>query len=138
MLRKSGSGQGLVEFSLLLPILLFLIIGTISLGQLFHIKVILENAAREGALFMVYNREEGRLNSFALSKAAVQQESENAGVEILNTDIDIYCEVGAAVNNNCPEGSMVVVTVHHDISIVFDTLFGGPFTLSNDARMLIP
>lgn len=137
-MRKSSSGQGLVEFSLLLPILLFLIIGAISLGQIFHIKVILENAAREGALFMFTNPDEGKLDSFALSKAAVRQEAENSGLEILDEDIEIYCEFGGIVNNNCPEGSFVVVTVHHELSVVFDSLFGGPFTLSNDARMLIP
>jgi Flp pilus assembly protein TadG len=137
-LRKSDSGQGLVEFSLLLPILLFLIIGTISLGQIFHIKVILENAAREGALFMVLHPDDGKLDSFALVKVAVRQETENSGVEILDEDIDIYCELGGTVNNNCPEGSFVVVAVHHELSIVFEGLLGGPFTLTNDARMLIP
>ena len=105
---------------------------------MFHIKVILENAAREGALFMVYNRDAGKLNSFALAKAAVRQESENAGVEILDEDIDIYCKFGGSVDNNCPEGSLVVVTVHHELSVVFDGLLGGPPSLSNDARMLIP
>jgi hypothetical protein len=87
---------------------------------------------------MVYNPDAGKLNAFALSKAAVRQETENAGVEILDEDIDIYCEFGGTVDNDCPEGSMVVVTVHHEVSVIFDGLLGGPATLSSDARMLIP
>jgi Flp pilus assembly protein TadG len=137
-LRNLNAGQGLVELSLFLPIVLFLVLGALSIGQVFHIKVILENAAREGALYMVYNPDDGKADSFALSKAAVQLEAENSGVEILDEDIDIYCELDGSENNNCPEGSIVVVTVQHELSVIFDGLLGGPFHLANDAKMLIP
>ncbi|MFN2216616.1 MAG: TadE/TadG family type IV pilus assembly protein [Anaerolineales bacterium] len=137
-MRNLDTGQGVIEFALFLPILLFLIIGTISIGQAFHIKVILENAAREGALYMVYYPDEGKANSFALSKDAVRLEAQNSGVEILDEDIDIHCDFEGTENNNCPEGSIVIVTVQHELSVIFDGLLGGPFNLSNDARMLIP
>ena len=137
-MRIHGNGQGLIEFSLFLPIVIFLVLGALSIGQVFHVKVILENAAREGAYFMVYNTDEGKINSFALAKSAVQGEADNSGMVISDGDIDIYCKLGSLVNNNCPEGSTVVVTVQHELSVIFDGLFGGPFNLTNDAKMLIP
>ena len=137
-MHNFSKGQGLVEFSLFLPIVIILVLGALSLGQAFHIKVILENAAREGAYFMVYNTNEGKANSFALAKAAVQGEAGNSGVAILDGDIDIYCKFSGVINNNCPESSTVVVTVQHELSVIFDGLFGGPFSLANDAKMLIP
>ena len=43
------NGQGLIEFALVLPILLLLIIGALDYGFAFFMKVELENSAREGA-----------------------------------------------------------------------------------------
>jgi Flp pilus assembly protein TadG len=43
----------MVKFVLVLPILLLLVIGAPDFRRAFHIKVRLENAAREGAYYMV-------------------------------------------------------------------------------------
>ncbi len=40
--------QALVEFALILPLLLVLIIGAMDLGRVFYFKIVLTNAAREG------------------------------------------------------------------------------------------
>ncbi len=135
---KKIDGQGLVEFALALPILLLLVIGTLDLGAAFFMKVELENSAREGAYYMVYNTTDGKANSFALAKAAVRIEGENAGITIPLNDITVTCLVGATVNNTCPSGSTVLVTVRHNMTFALDIFSSGPLTLTNDARMLIP
>lgn len=48
-LKKSEKGQALVEFALVLPILLGLIMGMIEFGWILNGKLTLTNAAREGA-----------------------------------------------------------------------------------------
>ncbi|RBP66000.1 TadE-like protein [Alkalibaculum bacchi] len=48
-LGKSDKGQALVEFALVLPILLALILGMIEFGWILNGKITLTNAAREGA-----------------------------------------------------------------------------------------
>jgi len=137
--RRGGhSGQGLLEFALILPIVLIIVIGALNFGMAFFVKVVLENSAREGAYFMVYNTEEGKADSFAATKAAVQAEGQDSGVAIAAGDIAVECRVGAAVNNNCPIGSTVVVTVTHEMDLLVNVLFQGPLQLSNEARMLIP
>ena len=46
--RKSGrGGQGLVEFALVVPLLLFLVLGMAEFGRLWMTKNILTGAARE-------------------------------------------------------------------------------------------
>jgi Flp pilus assembly protein TadG len=135
---KLFSGQGLVEFALTLPILLFLVIGTLDLGTAFFMKVELENAAREGAYYLVYNTIKGKADAFALTKAAVQIEGENSGITIPLADIEVSCVEGVTVNNACPSGSTVVVIVRHQMSLVIDIFFNGPLNLTGDARMLIP
>jgi Flp pilus assembly protein TadG len=46
---KKESGQTLVEFALILPILLLLIFGAIEFGRVFHATHVITSAAREGA-----------------------------------------------------------------------------------------
>lgn len=139
-MHKSGqtSGQGLVEFALLLPILLLLTLGVLDFGRAFFVKVVLENSAREGAYYMVYNNSDDvRAGDFALVKAAVQVEAENSGITIPLENIQVACMEGTTVNNTCPSDSTVIVTVHFEVALVLNIFSRGPLELVNDARMLI-
>lgn len=51
--RKHESGQALVEFALVLPLLLALLCGIIDFGWLYYNQITLNNAAREGARYAV-------------------------------------------------------------------------------------
>lgn len=46
---KNNRGQTLVEFALILPVLLLLLVGTMDVGLLINQHMILSEAAREGA-----------------------------------------------------------------------------------------
>lgn len=46
--RRADSGEALVEFALVLPILLVLSLGMMDFGRAFHAKSLLDQAAREG------------------------------------------------------------------------------------------
>jgi Flp pilus assembly protein TadG len=48
-LGRRGTGQGLVEFALVLPIFLLLLFGLIDVGRLVYMNSVLSQAAREGA-----------------------------------------------------------------------------------------
>ncbi len=135
--QKTG-GQGLVEFALILPILLLLVIGTLDLGLAFYMKVVLENSAREGAYYVVYHTTDGTANSFELTKTAVQIEGQNSGITIQTADIDVKCMLGTSVDNTCPSGSTVIVTVRHQMALPLDIFLRGPLVLVSDAKMLIP
>lgn len=130
------NGQGLIEFALVLPILLLLIIGALDYGFAFFMKVELENSAREGAFYMVYNSNEP--GAFNEAKNRVQLEGGNAGITISLSDIDVVCMVGTVVDNTCPSNSTVIVTVRHQMPLAVDIFGNGPLELSSDARMRIP
>ena len=49
--RRSQRGQSLVEFALVLPILLILVLGIVDFGMGLRAYVTLTNATREGARF---------------------------------------------------------------------------------------
>ncbi len=51
-LRRSEAGQSLVEFALVLPVLLLILLGIIQFGAVFNSLITLNAAAREGARLM--------------------------------------------------------------------------------------
>lgn len=51
--RRRERGQSLVEFALILPILMALLLLTIDVGRLFYAYVGVENASREGAAYAI-------------------------------------------------------------------------------------
>ncbi len=128
------SGQGLVEFALMLPLLMLLVVGALDLGLAFYTKVQLENSAREGAYYMVYHSAEA--NAVANAKATVQLEAQSSGIPIALSDIVVQC----VPNGACPSGgaTTVVVTVSHQMAMPVDVFHHGPLHLTNEARMLIP
>ena len=135
---KRTSGQGMVEFALVLPILLLLVIGALDLGRAFYMKVVMENSAREGAYYMVSNPDEGKAGGFAKAKAETQIEAQNSGYTIPLEDIEVTCMQGGAVDITCPSGSTVIVTVRTELDLVIDVFFEDQPELVSDARMLIP
>ena len=52
-LKKSESGQALLEFALCLPLLLTILCGIIDFGWIYYNQISLNNAAREGARYAV-------------------------------------------------------------------------------------
>lgn len=51
--RRGEAGQSLVEFAIVLPILLALVIGIFEFGRAWNVHQVLTNAAREGARMAV-------------------------------------------------------------------------------------
>jgi Flp pilus assembly protein TadG len=47
--RRRSTGQALVEFPLVLPILLLLVLGIVEFSRVWMVKQVITNAAREGA-----------------------------------------------------------------------------------------
>jgi len=130
------NGQGLIEFALVLPILLLLIIGALDYGFAFFIKVELESSAREGAFYMVYHENES--GAVDEAKNRVQLEGENAGITISLSDIDVVCMVGTVEDSTCPGSSTVIVTARYQMPLAVDIFRNGPLQLTSDARMQIP
>lgn len=55
MRKKSEIGQAMVEFALVLSFLLLILGGIIDFGWIFYHKVMINNAAREGARYAAIN-----------------------------------------------------------------------------------
>ncbi len=107
--KRQITGQSLVEFGLILPIILLIIIIFIDLGRIVYYYSALNNAVREGARY-------GIVTSFASSTArqtAVRNTVAHYAVALpLNVnDISIYCDPDAKdTTNPCPITSYFTVS----------------------------
>jgi len=83
------SAQSLVEFALVLPFLLVLIISTIEIGRLFYAKIVVTNAAREGAYYLSTHPTDydSGSNTAPNTESAAQEEAEKSGISEITLDI---------------------------------------------------
>lgn len=83
-LKRSEKGQALVEFALILPILLGLILGMIEFGWILNGKLTLTNAAREGARAAVASED-----AIIAAKDAVVKACQASGLTSIGATINI-------------------------------------------------
>ena len=127
-------GQELVEFSIMLPLLLFVLIAIIDLGRVFHASITIANASRAGARHAIsygYDATGGvvSVNSADVSSKA-QIEAQNSGITL--DTITVACPGG------CEHGGSVVVTVTHNFQFIFNSFIGTGIPLSHSTEMKIP
>lgn len=80
---QRSRGQSLIEFALVLPLLLVLIISAIEIGRLFFTKIVITNAAREGAYYYATNPSSYDLGTLETQAGlAARAEAANSGVTI--------------------------------------------------------
>jgi Flp pilus assembly protein TadG len=98
--RPAGSrrqrGQSVVELALILPMLLFIVLGTLDLGRLFISYDSVLNAAHEGAFYAAYNP--SLLPAGVVSQAAAQ----DPGLGLTASNVTVTCYNGVTTTaKNC-------------------------------------
>ena len=122
---RGEKGQTLVEFALVLPILLLLVIGMLEFGRVLNAWLIVNNGAREGA----------RYATVGVSEAEVVAKVKEA-CPTLDSD-SLVVEVTGAQG---PRGSPVTVRVEYAIHVVplIGALFPeNPFPIGAQAAMAL-
>ena len=109
--RKSGrEGQGLVEFALVVPLLLLLLIGIAEFGRAWMTRNILTGAAREAVRVAAVSPPSGSMAAASARAAAVLASAGITTANIVVTDAPAaYGAVTVTVNYNFP---VVVRRVH--------------------------
>jgi len=129
---KKTHGQAILEFVLVLPIILLIIMGTFDLARAFSIKIVLLNAAREGANYLSNHKDdETNCGSYCYMETidVVQNEASSSGINIAPGDVTI--------SGCCAVGEPVKVSVNHQINITIYSLFYGPLQISGSEWMVV-
>lgn len=125
------SGQDLVEFALVFPVLALILFGVLDLGRVFYYSITIANAAREGARYAMFYPDD--TNGI---RAAAEREALNSGVDLTDgtkATIDITCPSG------CGRGLpiRVMVTYNFDLLLLM-VIPGGEIDLVKGSEMMIP
>ncbi len=114
--------------------------GALVIGQVFHVKTVLNNAAREGARYLSLHPTDNTL-SYSGTKAAAMLESKNSGVALANSDITVSPPWGCRVDEItgfCEAGFPVAVQVGTTYGLAWEWLFASTVLLVSEAQMMVP
>src|SRR2546426_9641666 len=91
--RRSCRGQNLVEFGLVLPILIAMMLGIVDVGFIYFIRGSVDNAAREGARYAAVRAGAGGTGGTNMNVSNVQTQVINTvtGVSLSASDITVSC-----------------------------------------------
>ena len=121
MSKDSERGAAAVEFAILLPLLLMLVLGTIEFGRAYNTQITLTNAARDGVRVMAIN------NDPTGARTAVR----NAASSVSSTIPDANITISPAA---CATDKQVTVTIKYNLSTI--TGIAGPFPMKGKGVML--
>jgi len=133
-LQGGMKAQALIELALLLPLILLLVLGVMDFGRMFFHKIVLTNAAREGANYLSRNPDDQE-DSYIVTYEVIITEADSSGVTLTKDEITI--------NECCTVGNPVEVSVSNTVDLIFDSflqslgLVDGPIELTSTARMMV-
>jgi Flp pilus assembly protein TadG len=121
MSKASERGAVAVEFALLVPVLILLILGIIEFGRAYNVQATLTNAAREGVRAMAINN----------SQSAARTAAKTATAQLKPSLADSNVSFSAST---CVVGSQMTVTISYNLSTM--TGIAGPFAMTGRGTML--
>lgn len=116
---KSEKGQGLVEFALVLPILLLILVAVVDFGWFIFVKTNLNNAAREGARVYAVKDAQAEAYSAAESYLGFMNGNYNIG----------FSKTGGGKNQ------AGICTVNATVDPLIGLIYSGPMYIESSARM---
>ncbi|MEH7112643.1 TadE family protein [Neobacillus niacini] len=122
---KSESGQSLVEFALILPLLILLLFGIVDFGRTFHAYLTIDHAGREAARAASIGKDDTQVKSTAVTDAV--------GIG-LTTDRVVISPTGTRVS-----GDDVSITITYPITFLTPVIGSivGPITLKDTTVMRV-
>lgn len=121
MSHNSERGAAAVEFAILLPLLVMLVLGTIEFGRAYNAQITLTNAARDGVRVMAIT------NDPTSAKAAAKTAAASVSTTIAISDVTLS-------TNACSAGAQVTLTITYNLSTI--TGIAGPFPMTGKGVML--
>ena len=116
------SGAAAVEFALILPVLILMILGMIEFSRAYNVQISLSNAAREGARVMAIYDDAPLARSSAIAAAPSLNPALTSG--------EISVSPAA-----CTSGQTVKVTIKHSLPLITD-YFGVSIPMTGTGVML--
>jgi Flp pilus assembly protein TadG len=145
--NKSGfhrqAGQSMVEFALLLPIIVLLLVGVFDLGRAFFSYIAITNAAREGARVVTFWP--GKTTIADVNTAIDTEIGASPMVDVGNiASRVIECGDPSAIVTtstelqDCTSEHPIRITLTYAFEPILSFFFPQPLTLRRTAEMMVP
>ncbi|SFN94903.1 TadE/TadG family type IV pilus assembly protein [Proteiniclasticum ruminis] len=128
---KEEDGQGIAEFAIAIPLVLFVLLGILEFGWLFNAKITLTSAAREGARVAVVSTIDQRNRAYIASSEAVAGVS---GITIPNDSTHFKYSTNDEIINNT---NNAIVEIKGLVQPLVGLFFNGPVEIQAKAVMRI-
>lgn len=128
--RKTERGQAMVEMALILPILILIVFGIIEFGRIFNTKLIVSNAAREGARYAA-------VNGNTVNDEQIFDVVKNYVPSLDPLKVDPHVTPGQSER---VRGTAVTVSVYYDVEIVapvISVITGNPYKVTAQTTMRV-
>jgi hypothetical protein len=138
------SGQSMVEFALILPLFVLIVVGIFDLGRAFFAFIAISNAAREGARVYTFSPDITTIQN--IETAVTTEIGSSPMVDVGKIVFPIQIECGSSYHDvpaeidleDCPAGQPIRVTVTYNFDLLISLLFPKPLTLKRSAEMMVP
>jgi len=132
-MHKKGQGQSLLEFALILPVLVIVLVGVFDLGRALFALITITNAAREGARYGSLHTDE----TVDMVQAAAVLEGQGSGITVTASNVSVSCpDDGAAWP--CNRGTAVRVTVNYAYESLLNVIIPANINMSRSVEMAVP
>ena len=125
MAKNSERGAAAVEFALVAPILVMLLLGIMEFGRAYNAQVSLTSAAREGVRVMAVS------NNPTSARAAAKNAAVSLNPALVDADIVFSSTNGTS---SCTASHQVTVTITYSLKTL--TGIAGPFAMKGKSVML--
>jgi len=126
MSRASERGAAAVEFAIVVPVLVMLLLGIMEFSRAYNAQASLSEAAREGVRVMAIS------NNLTAARAAVKNTAVSLNPAL--TDSNITFKNIDTGSTTCATGNRMTVTITYNLSTL--TGIAGPFSMTGQGAML--
>jgi Flp pilus assembly protein TadG len=143
LLFHKETGQSMVEFAMILPLMVLIVLGIFEIGRAFFAYIAISNAAREGV----------RMYTFTPNTTTVNQITSTVVDEVGTTtlvDPDKITSITIACGNAyglvttdaqlkaCPKEQPIRVSVTYAHDLILGIIFSQPLTIGRSVEMMKP
>ena len=134
----------MVEFALVLPLMVLVVVGVFELGRAFFAYIAIANSAREAVRMYTFTPD---TTTYEKMIQTVSTEIGNSSVvdasKVTSIIIDCGSDYSVVVNAtadlaNCPDEEPVRVTVSYEHDLILGLFFSQPITITRSAEMMKP
>jgi Flp pilus assembly protein TadG len=143
-LHQDRHGQSMVEFALILPLMVLVVVGIFELGRAFFAYIDIANSAREAVRMYTFTPDDTTLYEITstvrteLGNSTVVDPAKITGI-VVDCGTDYTITVTATpILDTCPHEEPVRVTVTYEHDLILGAFFSQPLTIRRSAEMMKP